>query len=726
MSENMWKSYIDERIGHLKKRNKAVELIMKSITGNVYGNMKEAIAISEIVTFATHMRTKIRLPDNTLVPVNGISFIIAESGASKDKSLNSARKCFAGIYNKMKNYLDKQAIKAAQKEAEDTGRPDDWQLYYKKAKPLFGGAKPTLSGVVAHLNSMQELSVGGGHVYSGEFGAELANGSSMIELLQFAAEIYDLGNMKADWRKTEEAQGKEIKSMNFSAVFITSPGHIIYDQSIKRKFVMEFTTKLARRSFFNFNQGGIPKIEETIEELLEREARELRESMLAVHEMEEMLLGIKPKMANILALADGIWEIYGVVKRYYEELSETVNPELESYRLSLAHTQWRALKLAGAFAQVDNRTEVTMQDFAEALHYCESTQTDIESFNIELNKESYELLDDYMNSIYKDEPVDINAHRLAKMGYIANVQGVKTKLRDLAEMANNISDGIYTADGTKITYEKLENRDVVGASYMQCKGDKNTRAKQCARGYEYKEVGFPKLASLLCKDTAFSTFEFKDGIRSNDNIIGGTKWVILDVDESDVTDEEAHDMLQEFNHHIARTSNKENPFKFRVILELDKYISVEGQKWKKFIESICKYVGITADLLSLSQVYFGYQGRTVLSTLDANTIEVKEHLLYANQEEVKKPKPNNKERIEMLNNSMDTFWYCYDFDSTKGTGQSLMLIRAAKHARDLGATVQQILNLMEDINEHWIVPLEEDRFERTIRQQIMRWSHKDN
>jgi len=716
--ENKWKVYLDDKFKGLKKKNKAVQLIENSITGNVYPEMKTAIAISELVTFSTHMKAKIRLPDNTLVPVNGISFIIAESGASKDRSLNQARKCFSGIYNKMKGYLDKQAIKAAQKEAEDSGRPDDWQLYYKKAKPLFGGAKPTLSGVVAHLNAMQELSVGGGHVYSGEFGAELANGSTMIELLQFAAEIYDLGNMKADWRKTEEAQGKEIKAMNFSAVFITSPGHIIYDQSIKKKFVMEFTTKLARRSFFNFNQGGLPKIEETIEELLEREARELRDSMVAVHEMEEMLIGIKPKLANIITLDKGIWEIYGVVKRYYEELSETVNPELESYRLSLAHTQWRALKLAGAFVQVDNRTSITMKDFAEALHYCESTQNDIESFNIELNKESYELLDDYMNSIYKEEPIDVTAHRLVKMGYIDTARGVQTKLRDLSEMANDISEGIYTADGTKITYEKLINKDVVGASYMQCKGSKDDRAKQCARGYEYKEVGFPKLASLLCKDTAFSTFEFEDGVRGNDHIIGGTSWVVLDVDESDVTDEEAHDMLQEFNHHIARTSNSQNPFKFRVILELDKYITVDGPKWKKFIHSICKYVGITADLLPPSQIYFGYADRTVLSTLDAGNIEVKDHLLFANREEAKRPKPTARERGDMLDNPMETFGYAYDAEEG---GRSLVLIRAAKHAKDLGATVQQILNLVEDINEYWVEPLEEDRFERTIRQQIRRW-----
>jgi hypothetical protein len=380
--------------------------------------------------------------------------------------------------------------------------------------------------------------------------------------------------------------------------------------------------------------------------------------------------------------------------------------------------QWKVLKLSGAFAFIDGRFEISIQDFAEALHYCESTQKDIEEFNIELNKESYELLDDYMNSIYRDEPVELTAHKLSKLGYIDSVRGVAPKLKDLADMANDISEGIYSADGTKITYERLVSKDVVGASYMKCTGDKDTRAKQCANGYQYKEVGFPKLGALLTKDTAFCPFEFTDGKRGNDNIIGGTKWICLDVDESDVTDEEAHSMLEDFNHHIARTSNKENPFKFRVLLELDKYVVIDNAKWKKFLASVSKYVGITADLLPPSQIYFGYQDRTLLSNLVGDCIEVKEHILFANKEDAKKPKPTAKERGAMLDNPMNTFAFAYDAESG---GRSLVLIRAAKYAKDLGATTQQIINLVEDINNYWVEPLEEDRFERTIRQQIRRW-----
>ena len=715
---NKWSEHIESEIGHLKKPNESMELVTKSITGNVYPKMKSAIAVSEILTLATHMRAKIRLPDETLVPVNGINFIIASSGASKDRSLSQARKCFSGIYRKMDKYLLDQALKVAIEAAKEANREEEYMDFYKKPRPLFGGAKPTVSGIQGHLNQLQQADVGGGHIYSGEFGSELSNSSAMLDILQIAAELYDLGNMKADWRKTEEAQGQEIEAMNFSAIFISSPGNIIYDQNVKKKFIVEFTTKLARRSFFNYNSGSLETPDETVQELLKREEQELSTSISAIKEMSTKLGVIKPKKLNVISLEDGVWELYGVVKRYYEDFAETIDPELESYKIATAHTQWRALKLAGAFAQVENSTVLTRKHFAEALYYCETTAKDLKLFNEEINKELYELLDNYMGSIYSDHKIELTAHKLSKLGYIENTKGVKGKLTELCEMANDISTGVYSAEGTKITFEKLIQKDVVGASYKGSTGSKEDRAKTCKDGFQYKEVGFNRIEKLLSQDMAYCMFEFKDGIRSNENVVGGTKWICLDVDTSDITDTECHDMLSDYKHHIARTSNADNPFKFRVAIELDSYVQIEGRKWKKFIESISLSLGIEADLLPPSQIYFGYKDREVLSTVVGSTLKAKEHVVYANKETVPESKPSKTESKKLLDNAAETFWYAYGADSG---GRSLALIRAARHAKDLGADKEQVIDLLDSIQEYWIEPLEEERYARTVVTQVSRW-----
>ena len=83
----------------------------------------------------------------------------------------------------------------------------------------------------------------------------------------------------------------------------------------------------------------------------------------------------------------------------------------------------------------------------------------------------------------------------------------------------------------------------------------------------------------------FSPFIFKNGIRGKDTIEGACKWVVLDVDSSDITDEEAHLLLSEINHHIVRTSNKTNAFKFRIILELDSEVDLDNTSWMWFMKS---------------------------------------------------------------------------------------------------------------------------------------------
>ena len=717
MKDELRKYITDETSGYYKE-NQYLTLVKNCIPGNgIPDKMKTAIACSEIVTLATHFRALVRIAGGDTIPVNAITFVIAESGGGKDMAVKAARKGFKSIYSKMDKFIQEQAITRANKEAEENNS-DDFMEYYKKPRPLFQGSDPTMSGIIAHMNELQDSQVGGGHVFTGEFATELANGNTMIELLKFAAEIYDTGDLKASSRKSTEAQNEEIKNINFSALFVTSPDNIIYDQTIKKKFLVEFTSKLARRSILNFNRGKAKPISETVKELIARENRELQLSIDAVQELTTVTSSLKPKPKYIIGIDDGIWDLYNVTKKYNELWSDEIDPVLESYRLSIKHLQWKTLKIAGAYAFIDGRTSITRQDFGEALHFCESLVSDIKDFNEEINKESYELLDDYMDSIYKNHKIELTAHKLSKLGYIDSTKSVKSKLVELCDMANDISKGVYTAEGTKIHFERLVQKDVIGASYKVSKGSKEDRAKTCKDGFVYKELPFARVENLLKNDTAYCPFEFKDGIRANDNIVGGTKLVILDIDESDVTDYEMHDMLEEYKHHIARTSDKDNPFKFRIALELDSYVTVDAKNWKKFLESISIAIGVEkVDSLPISQIYFGYEGRDVLSNPVGELFPSKEHLIYANKEVEKKVVPSKVQAKNLLSDAISTFWYL--FEATSGS-HSTSMIRAAKHAKDLGATCEEVKDLMQSAQDYWVSPLEEERFQRTIIKQIER------
>ena len=138
---------------------------------------------------------------------------------------------------------------------------------------------------------------------------------------------------------------------------------------------------------------------------------------------------------------------------------------------------------------------------------------------------------------------------------------------------------------------------------------------------------------------------------------------------------------------------------------------------KNFMNSVAKELGIERDPVPRSQIYFGYKDRAVMSVLDGEAIQVKDHLLYANKEEAKKVKPTAKQAKEMLSNPMESFWYLYECEVGK---RSTTMIRAMKHAIDLQGTYMEIKNMLEDAMEYWSDNFDEDRYEKTIHSQLKR------
>jgi hypothetical protein len=150
-------------------------------------------------------------------------------------------------------------------------------------------------------------------------------------------------------------------------------------------------------------------------------------------------------------------------------------------------------------------------------------------------------------------------------------------------------------------------------------------------------------------------------------------------------------------------------------------VDIEDKLWKPFIGSIAEYLGITADLLPKAQIFFSYAGRKVLSVTDAKPIEVKDHLMLAYGQAESKTDISNTtdaQKRAMLSDPLTTFEYA--FEATPGS-RSLALIRAAKHARDLGLSTDELVELMYEINDYWDYPLDDRRIQTTIIDQILRW-----
>lgn len=716
---------------------------------NIPYRMKLTIAMSEAILFISQFRKNILHWNNSQIPINAISFSIAASGSGKDSSVNAARKCFETGYEIINQKRKDKAVEQAIKKANLAGKenPDEWSVYKNfliPPNPLFV-APSTTEGFIQHLNDLEEAGIGAGYMYSGEVGAELANSPVLIDNIKFLAEVYDEGSKEVKVLKARENQSREIKNLPVSAMFVGSQDNILYDEATKKIFKREFSTKLARRSFFNFNPQTVKAKDYTsVDEMLADEMMledAAIEARLAIAEHIEGLTNyLIQSIGEPITISDEARMLFTKYKRYNEEIAHTIKPQYPISKLVRMHLQWKAFKTAGAICLLEGETEISKDHYIQAVTYCEMLDEDMVLFEQELVKEPYEVFVDYIQSIADDNgKASITLHSLRKLGYISKSGTPQVKMKELVHLATSYdTEGIYTVCEQGICYEAIIKTDVIGVSCMPIdtsrlqqlrlenaskeviEDEKSRLASLTATGYEYVETDFAGLGEMLEEDLAFTPYRLKDNTRGRDNIYGGIKWVYIDVDNSTITDEQAHFMLSEVNHHIVRTSNANNPFKFRILIELDAVVDLTNAQWKPFIESVTDYLAITADMLPQSQIAFSYSGREILSVTDAEPLAIRDHVMYATdisnkQEEVK---PKGAAAKAKLDDPLTTFEYA--FEAPYGSG-SRNMIRAARHARDLGATKEEIIALMHRINNYWDDPMDEERFEYTVLEQINRW-----
>lgn len=686
--------------------------------------MRLAAAQSEVMLFAGMLRRNMILWDDTSVPINGITFLISESGAGKDRTAKGVRKCFDKGYEligEKRTALAKQrAIETASAEgSDDPNDPSEWEKYYHEPESLFSAASSTVKGLHGHFNRLEDENLGAGYITSMEIGSALESGPQINELIEFLSEVYDTGNKEVKLIGNKEEQLHPLINFPVTALFGGSQVNLLYDEGIKKKFKMQFSSKLARRSTFNFNPttpsipkfNSIPALNEYKTSATEA-AKEAREQAIeGIMHVADYHLSAESGPMMVSAEVEQLFNVY---MEYNKLQSQAISRLYPMSVIARQHQQWRALKLAGALAIFALHDEVTIQDYVQAINFCEVMSTDLELFEVELEKEPYEVFADYIKTKATDGKAKMSIHHMRKMGYIQN-NNSKAKLNELVLNASSYDpDGIYTVCEGGVCYEFIEKTPINGVSYLPVSGSKEQRAKQCASGFEYNETTFDQLADMLKGDFAYSPFEFKNGQRAKANVISGAKWLALDVDDSKVTASEMHYILQDLNHHIALTSDSTNEFKFRLLVELDSFVDIDDKAWKFFTQSIGEELNIIIDNLPKSQIFFSYGAEEVYSVIDKEPLETKEHVMFAlsqAQSPTTERKLTNTEKSNALADPMETFARAYEAPHGKGTRN---MIWAAYEANNLGASKEEITELLHDINEYWLHSMPTERFQNTI------------
>jgi hypothetical protein len=499
------------------------------------------------------------------------------------------------------------------------------------------------------------------------------------------------------------------------------------DKQVAQKFRTEFITKLARRSMFVY-----PTKEEfesciveysTYQQMVERQ-----EEFNFIAKEGQAYIGAKTadiathyirSDSRLLNISDDALAMFRAYKLFSTNMGLGMSYIYKSVQLERTHRSWKALKLAGVFAIWDMSDSIEAKHMKDAIYFVEKIGWYIKAYEEYASKEPYELLVDFFRA---SPDTTLSLHELKKRGFVSGVSNLNAKVNELVRLADSVagSDGTVMFKGDVMSYQPFEKVGEHYASYVKVSGSKEERAVSCHSGFVNKATTFQKLGSLMIHDTAYTPFKFIDGKRSNDNIISGASWVALDVDDSDVDMYEMHDILSDYNHHIATTSDRNNPYKYRIIIEFNNIVDLPVREWKMFGKLLGEELGVKVDPVSFtkSQIMFGYEGSELLTCLDGEPFDVS-HCVKAAKTKIedsfkRAPQLTRTKARTMLDNPLETFKYAFNDNVS---ARSLALYRMWRHAKDLGGTVDEVEKLMRDLNyEFWANPISDKRFEGYVQQ----------
>ena len=659
---------------------------------------------------ASMMRTTIATHDRGDIPVNMYALNLSTSGSGKGFSTNIMENQvinqFRGRFLEetfpvlAETNLPKLALKRANRKSTD---PDEELVRVQKEFDQLGSLVFSFdSGTPAAVKQMRHkllmADAGSVNLQIDEIGSNLVGN---VDVLNTFLELYDVGLIKqklikntSDNIRNEEIVGRTPTNM----LLFGTPAKLLNGSKTEEELYSMLETGYARRCFFGYSRASNKAKDMTPEEVY---------IQLTNHNSNSYLEQLSDQLE---ALAD----IINVNKRIL--MSKETSLLLIEYRLKcereaeryaeheeikkaeVSHRYFKALKLAGAYAFVDDSPELTQDHLYQAIKLAEESG---EAFNQLLTRDrAYVKLAKYIATCKRDVT---QADMVEDLPFYRGATGQKSEMLSLAiayGYKNNIiikksfSDGIEFLRG-----ETLKATDI-SKMVLAYSTDITT-------DYRNEYAPFDQLHKLTqAPGMHWVTHHLNGGYRNEENCIPGFSLAVIDVDGG-VNISTVKLLLKNYKFLIYTTKrHTEEENRFRVILPLNYELALDAKDYKEFMSNIYEWLPFEVDTGT------NQRARKWLSnegTFTYNEGELLDALPFI-------PKTSkNEERKELMNSqqSMDNLerWVINNI----GDGnRNNMLLRYAMILLDAGFDFEKIRMRVIDLNNKIPDKLDEAEVMATI------------
>lgn len=548
---------------------------------------------------ASHMRCSIKTPNLGTVPVNMYALNLAVSGFGKnltanvmeDNVLDQFRNTFLSETFPLQAELNLPIL--ANKRATIKVTDPDQELIQAEREfnslgpMLFSFCDATTPAIRAMRHKLLMANAGALSLEVDEIGDNL---SAIAEALTIYLEMYDKGKTKSklilstnDRKRLEEIQG----NVPANLLMFGTPSKLFDGAATEQQLYSLLDAGYARRCFFGYLNGTSKNLTQSAEEIFEQQTADQSSTFLETlsDRLGKLADSINLNKKLVLNKDEAILLIE--YKLNCEKRAEAMRDHEAIRKAEMNHRYWKALKLAGAYAFMDESPEVTQDHLFNAIR----------------------LAEDCGAAFEKMMTRDRNHVKLAK--YIANMgqditqsdlvedlpfyKGSQSQKNDMLTLAiswgykNNIvikksfSDGIECLRGETLKETDLSQMVVAYSSDI-------------TENYRNEYAPFDKLHILTQKEGLhWVSHHLSGGYRNEENAIPGFNMVVVDVDGG-VSISTAEMLLKNYKFLIYTTKrHTEEENRFRIILPMNYSLDLDAKDYKEFMNNIFDWLPFEVD-----------------------------------------------------------------------------------------------------------------------------------
>tara|TARA_Y100001963_G_scaffold139959_1_gene206383 strand:+ start:673 stop:2850 length:2178 start_codon:yes stop_codon:yes gene_type:complete len=671
---------------------------------------------------ASMMRTTIQTPDRGDIPVNMYGINLAISGYGKGMSMNimedSVIPGFRGRFLKetfphvSKTNLAKIAVDRASKSGQD---PDEVELprvsneFNNLGELAFSFDSATTAAIKQMRLKLLMSDAGSINMEIDEIGSNLLGNSDVLSTF---LELFDMGKVKQKLTKNtvENQRLADIEGKTpANCLLFGTPSKVFDGGKIEEEMRSMLGTGYARRSFFGCANSPLKDMSTTVEETYNKLTNTSSADFMKKLRAHFYDLADISNFNIHLTVSKPVALLNIEYKKFCEKRAINLPEHEEILKAEMNHRYFKAMKLAGVYAFIEESLEVTEEHLYSAIRLAEDSGDALKRM---LKRERpYMRIARYLAEL--DSPVT----HVDLIEDLPCYRGSAAHRRDLLDQAiawgytNNILIKKSVNDGVDfLSAETLErvNPEKMRISY----------GTQLAHNYsnDYAKFScFEKLTQtpgLHWINHHLYNGEKGAGHRLKENILTGCDMVVLDIDKG-TTIQMAQSLLSNFTYHM-HTTKRHTPdaHRFRVIIPLSHQVKLNDEDFKQFMKNIFNWLPFEVDepTSQRERKWMTHKGQYW-----TNEGEPLDALLFIPK--TKKEENTRRELADLSNLDNLERWFV---NKTQEGDRSNKLVRYALMLVDSGADIDTVRIKTSDLNQKLADPLDQAEVNNTIMVTVAR------